>query len=91
MEFLTTKEEAQGYELFTDANAWTPERFWNYSLVKKEDSMPLKYYERSTFWVKLDIEKELEKHGKIRLKFLKHKYEKIIIIRSNFTIVHKLY
>ena len=24
------------------------------------------------FWVKLDIEKELEKHGKIPLKFLKH-------------------
>lgn len=34
--------------------------------------MTLKYYERSTFWVKLDIEKELEKHGKIPLKFLKH-------------------
>ena len=72
MEFLTTKEEVQDYELFTNANAWTPERFWNYSLVKKEDSMTLKYYERSTFWVKLDIEKELEKHGKIPLKFLKH-------------------
>ena len=70
--FLITKEEIQDYELFTDANAWTPERFWNYSLVKKEDSMTLKYYERSTFWVKLDIEKELEKHGKIPLKFLKH-------------------
>lgn len=70
--FLITKEEVQDYELFTDANAWTPERFWNYSLVKKEDSMTLKYYERSTFWVKLDIEKELEKHGKIPLKFLKH-------------------
>ena len=65
MEFLTTKEEVQEYELFTDANAWTPERFWNYSLVKKEDSMTLKYYyERSTFWVKLDIEKELENMGK---------------------------
>ena len=70
--FLITKEEVQDYELFTDANAGTPERFWNYSLVKKEDSMTLKYYERSTFWVKLDIEKELEKHGKIPLKFLKH-------------------
>ena len=70
--FLITKEEVQDYELFTDANAWTPERFWNYSLVKKEDSMTLKYYERSTFWVKLDIKKELEKHGKIPLKFLKH-------------------
>ncbi len=34
--------------------------------------MTLKYYERSPFWVKLDIEKELEKHGKIPLKFLKH-------------------
>ena len=41
-------------------------------LTTKEDSMTLKYYERSTFWVKLDIEKELEKHGKIPLKFLKH-------------------
>ena len=33
-------------------------------LTTKEDSMTLKYYERSTFWVKLNIEQELEKHGK---------------------------
>ena len=38
-------------------------------LTTKEE---VQYYERSTFWVKLNIEQELEKHGKIPLKFLKH-------------------
>ena len=72
MEFLTTKEEVQEYELFLSGNAMTPTRFWSFALVKKEDTHVLNYYEKHTEWVKLNIEQELEKHGKIPLKFLKH-------------------
>ena len=50
----------------------TPTRFWSFALVKKEDTHVLNYYEKHTEWVKLNIEQELEKHGKIPLKFLKH-------------------
>ena len=71
MEFLTTKEEIQNYVLYLSGNPMTPERFWDYLLIKKEDIHNVDYYEKHSSWVKLNIEKELEKYGKIPLKFLK--------------------
>jgi hypothetical protein len=72
-EFITKKEEAVAYRLFLNGNATTPSRFWTYFLFdtgKKDDKS--EYYSKHSSWTELNVISQLEKYGKIPLKFLKN-------------------
>jgi hypothetical protein len=72
-EFITKKEEAVYYRLFFNGNATTPSRFWTYLLFdtrKKDDQS--EYYAKHSSWTELNVISQLEKYGKIPLKFLKN-------------------
>ena len=72
-EFITTREEAVSYRFFLNGNALTPSRFWTYLLfdINKENDNS-EYYAKNSSWSELNIIAELEKYGKIPLKFLKN-------------------